>query len=44
MKELDICGFDIVELNPKLDDSHSSFVTAEELLYHFLAFGYRKSN
>ena len=39
---LDICGFDIVELNPKLDDSHSAFVVACELLYHFLAVGYKK--
>lgn len=39
---LDICGFDIVELNPNLDNSHSSFVVACELLYHFLAIGYKK--
>ena len=37
-----VAGFDIVELNPKLDDSHTSFVIAEELLYHFLAFGLNK--
>jgi len=42
LKDLDIAGFDIVELNPKLDDSHTSFVIAEELLYHFLAFGLNK--
>ena len=41
--KFDICGFDIVELNPKLDDSHSSFVIACELIYHFLAFGYIKN-
>ena len=40
--KFDICGFDMVELNPKLDDSHSSFVIACELIYHFLAFGYIK--
>ncbi len=39
---LDLCGFDMVELNPSLDDSHSSFVIACELIYHFLAFGYKK--
>lgn len=44
LSALDITGFDIVELNPKLDDSHSSFVIAEELLYHFLAFGFNKKN
>lgn len=40
LKKLEVAGMDIVELNPKLDDSHSSFVTACELLYHFLALGY----
>ena len=44
LHDLDIAGFDIVELNPKLDDSHTSFVIAEELLYHFLAFGLNKEN
>lgn len=39
LKPLDICGFDMVELNPLLDNSHSSFVIACELLYHFLAMG-----
>jgi guanidinopropionase len=43
LKKLDICGFDVVELNPKLDDSHSSFVVACELIYHFLAFSYRSN-
>jgi len=38
LKELDVVGFDIVELNPTLDDSKSSFVIAAELLFHFLAF------
>lgn len=42
LTNLDVAGFDIVELNPKLDDSHTSFVIAEELLYHFLAFGFKK--
>ncbi len=42
LHDLDIAGFDIVELNPKLDDSHTSFVIAEELLYHFLALGLKK--
>ena len=40
LKQLEVEGLDIVELNPKLDDSHSSFVTACELLYHFLALCY----
>ncbi len=44
LHDLDIAGFDIVELNPKLDDSHTSFVIAEELLYHFLAFGLNREN
>ena len=42
LNELDVRGFDMVELNPKLDDSHTSFVIACELIYHFLAFGYHK--
>ena len=42
LHELNIAGFDMVELNPKLDDSHTSFVIAEELIYHFLAFGLNK--
>ena len=40
-KELNIVGFDIVELNPLLDTSDNSFVVACELLYNFLAFGYK---
>lgn len=43
LNKLDICGFDIVELNPVLDNSHTSFVIAEELIYHFLAFGLKDS-
>ena len=42
MRNFDICGFDIVELNPTLDNSHNSFVIACELIYHFLAFGLRR--
>ncbi|MDR1300764.1 MAG: arginase family protein [Candidatus Nomurabacteria bacterium] len=42
LRKLDIIGFDLVELNPKLDDSHSSFVIAAELLFHFLAFGFKR--
>ena len=42
MKNFDICGFDIVELNPTLDNSYSSFVIACELIYHFLAIGLRR--
>lgn len=42
LKGLDICAFDIVELNPKLDDSKSSFVTACEIIYHFFAFSFNK--
>lgn len=44
LRSLSICGFDIVELNPKLDSSQSSFVIACELLYHFFAFYYRKES
>lgn len=39
LSELQICGFDLVELNPLVDSSKSSFVVACELIYHFLAFG-----
>lgn len=39
LNALNVCGFDIVELNPMLDNSHSSFVIACELIYHFLSFG-----
>lgn len=42
LNALNVCGFDIVELNPTLDDSHSSFVIACELIYHFLAFGLKE--
>ena len=44
LKPLNICGFDIVELNPLLDNSHSSFVIACELIYHFLALGFNGGN
>jgi guanidinopropionase len=44
LHSLNISGFDIVELNPKVDDSHTSFVIAEEIIYHFLAFGLNKEN
>ena len=44
LKELDTVSFDIVELNPKLDDSHSSFVIACELLFNFLAFAFNGGN
>ncbi|HCG57917.1 MAG TPA: hypothetical protein DEV78_01730 [Clostridiales bacterium] len=40
LNELKIGGFDIVELNPKLDPSNTAFVIACELIYHFLALGY----
>ncbi len=42
MKNFDICGFDIVELNPTLDNSYNSFIIACELIYHFLAIGLRR--
>lgn len=42
LKDFDLMGFDIVELNPQLDNSYSSFIVACELLYHFLAFGFSK--
>ena len=44
LHELEIAGFDIVELNPILDNSHTSFVIAEELIYHFLSFGLNKES
>ena len=42
LKDIDVVGFDIVELNPILDQSGNSFIVACELLYNFLAFGYNK--
>ena len=42
LKELDIVGLDIVELNPVLDPSGNSFIVACEILYNYLAFGYKK--
>jgi len=42
LKKIEVVGFDIVELNPKLDDSHSSFIIACELIFHFLAFSLNK--
>lgn len=39
LREFDICGIDIVELNPQIDSSNSSFVIACELLRQFLSFG-----
>lgn len=44
LNKLKIGGFDIVELNPKLDLSNTSFVIACELIYHFLALGYGGEN
>lgn len=44
LKKLDTVGFDMVELNPKLDNSHSSFVIACELLFNFLAFAFNGGN
>ena len=44
LNKLKIGGFDIVELNPKLDPSNTSFVIACELIYHFLALGYGGKN
>lgn len=44
LKELNIIGFDIVELNPILDPSSNSFIVACELLYNFLAFGFNEKN
>ena len=42
LKDFELVGFDIVELNPTLDNSHTSFIIACDLLYHFLAFGFNK--
>lgn len=42
LKDFELVGFDIVELNPELDNSHTSFIIACELLLHFLSFGYNK--
>ena len=42
LKKIDIIGFDMVELNPELDPSGNSFIVACELLYNYLAFGYKK--
>lgn len=42
LKDLDVVGLDIVELNSILDCSDNSFVVASEILYNYLAFGYNK--
>ena len=42
LKNFELVGFDIVELNPMLDNSHTSFIIACELLLHFLSFGFNK--
>lgn len=42
LKKFELVGFDIVELNPMLDNSNTSFVIACELLLHFLSFGFNK--
>ena len=42
LKELDIVAFDIVELNPIIDSSHAAFIIASEIIFHFLAFTYKK--
>lgn len=42
MNELDIIGFDIVELNPKVDMSNNTFIIACELLYNFISFGFKE--
>lgn len=42
LNEFELVGFDMVELNPTLDNSHTSFIIACELLLHFLQFGYNK--
>lgn len=44
LNKLNIGAFDIVELNPKLDSSNTSFVIACELIYHFLALGFGGKN
>lgn len=42
LKDFELVGFDIVELNPILDNSNTAFVIACELLLHFLSFGFNK--
>ena len=42
LKDFELVGFDIVELNPMLDNSNTSFIIACELLLHFLSFGFNK--
>lgn len=42
LSNLDIIGFDLVELNPEIDPSKSSFVLAIELVYHYLAFAFKQ--
>lgn len=41
LKGLDIIGFDLVELNPVVECSKSSFILAIELLYYYLAFVFK---
>lgn len=42
LNDLDIIGFDIVELNSYVDSSNNTFIVASELLYNFLGFGFNK--
>jgi guanidinopropionase len=42
LKDVDIIGLDIVELNPLIDASKGSFIIACELIFKFLSFSFRK--
>lgn len=44
LRNLDIVGFDLVELNPEVDPSKSSFILAVELIYYYLAFAFKKEH
>lgn len=44
LQKLPIIGFDLVEVNPPLDNSGLTVIAACEILWHYLSFGFKKSN
>jgi len=43
LKKIKTIGFDLVEVNPKYDESEVTSIIAGELLYNFLSFGFRSA-
>jgi len=44
MQKVNIIGFELVELAPDLDESGCSSIFANNLIWHFLSFGFNKEN